>query len=67
MAGARAEGGNCMRHQWPDGEKRVDLARGIGAHVTMALLGPLAQLTHIAQHQNGAPGETGEHVDGGAD
>ncbi len=30
--------------------------------IAMALLGPLAQLAHVSQHQNGAPGKAGEYI-----
>src|SRR5436309_1750937 len=53
---------DCEAHQRANGIQCVDFASGMPTDIAMALLGPLAQLAHVSEHQNGAPGKAGEYI-----
>ncbi len=67
MPGSGAECRYRMRHQRTDRVEHIDLAACIGTHVAVRRFGPFTQLTHVAEDEDGAPGETTENVDRRAD
>src|SRR5690606_33847179 len=67
MSTAGTEGLDRMLHQGADSQQRVHLASRVAADLGVALLGPAAKLAHIAQYQQGAAGESGQHISGSPD